>query len=317
MTPDRSESPNSEPPTILILGAGALGRLWAALLCPFYPVRFLLRPGNEIKSLQYVYVSPDETTMRPCRIEAQASDSRAPLPTPAMLWVTTKAPVTVEAVLNVAPKLPESTPIVLFQNGMGSQQAVAKQLPDWPVIAASTTEGANRPDPGTLRHAGRGETVWGPLTPSGRRWLEPMTDVLRRAGVQGHPSSDIEENLWNKLAINAGINPFTLLLECRNGELPGHPYFEERIYGLCDELAGIMSANGYVREPESLEQRIRSVARATAQNRSSMLQDFMAGRPTEIQFINGYLAREAQRLGLNAPVNDELLESVLTKTLHL
>ncbi|MFE8069482.1 2-dehydropantoate 2-reductase [Marinobacteraceae bacterium S3BR75-40.1] len=314
MPSDLLQAPNNQPLRLLILGAGALGRLWASLFSPHCPVTFLTRTSESADTLHYRYQSPDGKHIRDYAIPTIPAGHSQPGRPPLLLWVTTKAPATLAALEAALPGLPPATPVVLFQNGLGSQQAVATRFPDHPVLAATTTEGANRPAPDLLRHAGHGRTVWGAITAAGEPWAAKMQTLFDAAGVQGEYSEDIYEDLWNKLAINAGINPFTLILECRNGELAGSDYFEARISPLCGEIAAIMTANGYPREPQALEARIREVATATAANRSSMLQDYQARRATEIDYINGFLVREANRLGLDAPINQALVDAVRGKT---
>src|SRR5690554_5246857 len=150
---------------IAILGAGSLGRLWAATL-PAGRVAFVPRPGQA--------TDPDCYRFQP--IEGESF--RVTIPwlepgqSPELFLVTTKAGDTLEALKAALRSIPESTPIVLFQNGLGSQQQVEETWPQRPVLAASTTEGANRPEPALTVHAGRGATWVGVLNPIGH----PLVD---------------------------------------------------------------------------------------------------------------------------------------------
>ena len=116
--------------------------------------------------------------------------------------------------------------------------------------------------------------------------------------------------LWRKLAINAAINPLTALLRCTNGELAGDP--ADRVRRLCTEISAVARAAGMGRAVESLENVVFEVIHNTADNRSSMLQDVEAGRPTEIDYITGWLVEQANRLGMDVPANAALLEQVKT-----
>ncbi len=291
---------------IAILGAGSLGRLWAASL-PAGQVAFIARPGASqgATGIRYRFrpLTDSETTIEVPWL--RASDA------PEMVLVTTKAGDTLEAVAGVIERFSASIPLVLFQNGLGSQQAVAARWPDRPILAASTTEGANRPEPDLLVHAGSGDTWVGPLTEPAGNQLDSLVARLGASPLRVHPEADILRRLWQKLVINAGINPYTAVLDCPNGNILSAPLYQDTIQDLCGELSELMRASGQGNDtPETLRQRIETVARNTARNTSSMRADVHRGRGTEIAFINGYLARLGKDLGIATPVNQMLTERV-------
>jgi 2-dehydropantoate 2-reductase len=217
----------------------------------------------------------------------------------------------VNALAGVIDQFAIDTPILLFQNGLGSQQAVAERWPERPVLAASTTEGANRPESGLLVHAGTGDTWVGPMTRPAKAAASQAVTMLATSGLVIHPETDILRRLWHKLIINAGINPYTAILDCPNGKILDDPLYQSTIEQLCMELSQLMDAAVQIREtPDALRQRIEQVARNTAGNTSSMRADVLRGRPTEIDFINGYLAKLGKELGIDTPVNQMLTERV-------
>lgn len=289
---------------IAILGAGSLGRLWAATL-PAGQVAFVPRPGQTPDPVRYRFqplVGESFSVTVPWLKRGQS---------PHLLLVTTKAGDTLEALTAALPSIAESTSIVLFQNGLGSQQQVAEAWPDRPVLAASTTEGANRPEPGLTVHAGRGDTWVGALNPTGQSLVNRVAQQLADSGLEVHPEQDILGRLWQKLVINAGINAFTAVLDCPNGEILEQPFYQRWITPLCREISHLLTAVGQPEHtPEALRESIEAVARRTATNTSSMRADVLAGRPTEIDFINGYLARLGQLHGIATPVNQMLTERV-------
>ncbi|MGP9833994.1 ketopantoate reductase family protein [Marinobacter sp. NSM] len=289
---------------IAILGAGSLGRLWAATL-PAGQVAFVPRPGQAPDPVYYRFQPIEGESFRVTIPWLQPSQS------PELLLVTTKAGDTLEALKAALPSIPESTPIVLFQNGLGSQQQVAETWPQRPVLAASTTEGANRPEPALTVHAGRGATWVGALNPIGHPLVDRVAQQLAESGLEVHPEWDILDRLWQKLVINAGINAFTAILDCPNGEILKQPFYQQWIDPLCEEISRLLGAAGQPKQaPEALRDGVEAVARRTATNTSSMRADVLAGRPTEIDFINGYLARLGQQHGIATPVNQMLTERV-------
>lgn len=296
---------------IAIMGAGSLGRLWAASL-PAQSAAFVPRPG----ALPADPVRFDFQNLAGATLNVTVP-WLTDWPKTELLLVMTKAGDTLNAITDVADKLPENAPVILFQNGLGSQQAVAERWPERPVLAASTTDGANRPSEHRVVHAGAGETWLGALTDAGQAQVQPVINRLRSSGLTLHPEPDILARLWQKLVINAGINPFTALLDCPNGDLLTEDLFLSHIDGLCTELAQLMTADGQGQvSPSDLRHRIETVARNTARNTSSMRADVQNRRRTEIDFINGYLVRLGQRLGIATPVNQLLAERVQQLSNH-
>lgn len=288
-----------------ILGAGSLGRLWGAML-PAGGIAFIARPGEPTGASVDYRFRPFKGPESQVRIPfLQPGDE------PELILVTTKAGDTLDAVAGVINQFAIDTPILLFQNGLGSQQAVAKRWPERPILAASTTEGANRPESGLLVHAGTGDTWVGPMTSPAKATVRKAVTMLATSGLNIHPETDIVQRLWQKLIINAGINPYTAILDCPNGKILDAPLYQNTIDQLCLELSQLMDAAVRIRQtPDALRERIEQVARNTAGNTSSMRADVQRGRQTEIDFINGYVAKLGKELGIETPVNQMLTERV-------
>lgn len=294
-----------------ILGAGALGRLWAAKL-PAGSSAFMARPGQPPGADVRYRFRPESGPETEVLVPWLGADLA-----PDLVLVTTKAGDTRKALTGVIDRIPETTPILLFQNGLGSQQSIAERWPERPILAASTTEGANRPEADLLVHAGTGNTWIGPMTKAAESLVEPVLSRLRGSGLAVHPEPDILPRLWHKLVVNAGINPYTAILDCPNGEILTARLYRETINGLCEELSSLMSAAGQTAAtPKALRQRIEDVARKTAHNTSSMRADVLRGRTTEIDFINGYVVRLGKALGIATPVNQMLSERVQQLSPH-
>ncbi len=308
----REPGATREDGIIAILGAGALGRLWAACL-PSQTAGFVPKHGAVPSQPALAYQFTDDLgreqiIRRPWLLDL--SDL-------SLLLVTTKAGDTLSALEGIAGQLPEACPIVLFQNGLGSQQAVASRWPRRPVLAASTTEAANRPGPDAVIHAARGCTWIGSLNDPAQALVEPVAQQLATSGLSIQVEDRILLRLWHKLVINAGINPFTALLDCPNGDIVHAPLFQDHIDELCQELAALMSTEGLPHQtPRQLRASIEQVARATAANTSSMRSDVQNGRMTEIDYINGHVAARSLALGLHAPVNQMLTERVKQRMPH-
>jgi 2-dehydropantoate 2-reductase len=226
------------------------------------------------------------------------------------LLVTTKAYDVRAAVASVAQLLREDCAVVLLVNGMGLAEQLARDLPQPGIYCGTTTEGAYTLSTRHIVHAGRGETRIGR---QGQREPPPWFGNWARALEPCAWDADIETALWAKLAVNCVINPLTAVHGCRNGELAQRPELAAQVAALCDEVAAISRAAGFDTVAASLHAGVAVVIAGTANNRSSMLQDLMHARQTEIDYITGYLLQEAVRLGIDAPLNRALLEKIKTR----
>ena len=186
-------------------------------------------------------------------------------------------------------------PFLLLQNGLGSQDAVAAQVPLARCIYASSTEGAFREGDWRVVFAGHGFTWLGDAShPTPPLWL----DDLQAAGIPHDWASDILTRLWRKLALNCAINPLTVLYECRNGGLQAHAC---EVATLCAELAELLECCGQPAAAQDLHSEVQRVIQATAANYSSMHQDVANARRTEISYLLGYACQAAARHQLVLP----------------
>jgi 2-dehydropantoate 2-reductase len=213
-------------------------------------------------------------------------------------------------VIEIAAALHPEAVIVLLQNGMGVGDLIKPLAPGHAtLLQAITTEGVWRRSAFELVHAGRGHTWIG----SGGAEYPIATAIAqqwRQAGVPASAEADIAPRLWRKLAVNCAINPFTALYRCRNGELPSHPDWLQGRERVLDEIIALAAVSGYASALEDIGREVDRVVAATAENQSSMLQDIRAGRSTEIEFMNGFVAVRSTAAGLFAAENQALAEAV-------
>jgi len=281
---------------IAVFGAGSLGSLLGALLDSAHDVVLVGRNphvsavrdgGLRVTGVDSFEASPAATT------EGTSLDAD-------LAVVTVKAYDTAAAVRDLATG--DVGAAVSLQNGLGNE-AVLAAGGDCPIVAGTTTHGAMLSEPGVVEWTGRGETVVG-------NWrvddgTDPATRAaaaFRAASIDATVDPDIRERLWLKLAVNAAINPITALARVRNGAAfsgPTAEYAEQA----ARETAAVARAEGVDIDPATAVREARTVARRTADNRSSMHQDLRAGRRTEIDAISGAVAERADEHGIDAPVN--------------
>lgn len=277
--------------TQLILGPGALGRLLALRLGPHEPVRLL---GRRPLPARLALTTPEGKTL--CREIASALSGEVELPkTVTALHLTTKSMAAEAALASVAPRLPPRTPLVLWQNGYEVQPRLHDAWPG-PVLCASTSEGAYVVEGGVV-HAGHGHTWLGSLDGEHGDLATALAEGLGRAGLATTAVTDIRQRLWQKLAVNAAINPLVARFGIRNGQLRDRP-FRPMVAAMIAELAPILDAEGIPAPEPGWAALVWGVIEGTANNRASMLQDVSAGRPTERDAILGPLLAAARRHGL-------------------
>ncbi|WP_165840117.1 ketopantoate reductase family protein [Motiliproteus coralliicola] len=290
-----------------ILGAGAIGCLWAChLQLQQQPVSLLVRSDSKLQQFQQPWSLSGQSQAEGIQLQAELNQSESPI---SRLLVTTKSYDTLAAVEAVRHRLSKDAVIVLLQNGMGQQQQLAERLPEVPIYVGTTTEGAFLSGH-QLVHAGSGESWFGPLNAVAKQLGEaPLRPLLSLALHSGY-DPQILNRLWQKLAINAAINGLTALHDCQNGVLADNPEYHQQMTQLCDEVERLAEALQQPLFEQPLITRAEAVARATGTNFSSMLQDVRHRRRTEIDAINGYLCDQAQTLGIDLPHNRSLLEKI-------
>ena len=141
--------------------------------------------------------------------------------------------------------------------------------------------------------------------------MAALVDLFNTSGLPAELSEDLDALVWGKLVVNAGINALTALLRVPNGALADSTEARALMADAITEAAAVAQARGTALPyPDPLAHTL-AVAQATSANQSSMLQDILRGSPTEIDAINGAVAREGLRLGVPTPIN-----SMLTALVH-
>jgi 2-dehydropantoate 2-reductase len=197
---------------------------------------------------------------------------------------------------------------VTLQNGLGNREQLAAVLGEARVGQGATSLGATLVQPGLVRHGGSGTTVFG-APPQPQRAAQ-LAALFTQAGLPAEVSPAVERVVWGKLVVNCGINALSALLRVPNGALAEQQGARALLAAAVDEAARVAQAKGVALPYHDPLAHTLAVARATGTNYSSMLQDVLRGRPTEIASINGALAAEATRLGIDAPVNRLLAQLV-------
>lgn len=286
---------------IAVIGAGAMGSLFGA---------YLHSGGNEV-TLVDVWADHVENINRnglvvyredgPATFRVPAVTDPGALGVMDLVIIFVKSYHTADAVRNAKNLFADGTLVLTLQNGMGNAEVITSEAGNVTVIAGTTSHGGTVLAPGRVRHAGRGETVIGAVSGPGSPGA--VAAEFSRCGIETRVSDNISSLLWGKLLVNVGINPLTAILGVTNGRLVEMESTLDLMGLLVEEGEAVARALGVdLPYPDALG-KVRSIALATGENRSSMLQDMDYRRPTEIDHINGAVVREGKKAGVPTPYN--------------
>lgn len=302
---------------IAVVGAGAMGSLFGAMLT---------EAGNEVW-LYDVWLEHVETinqdglrieregVTRTVEIRATADPQQIGQAELVLIFVkSSRTNLAAETAQTIAGS---KGSVMTLQNGMGNADVVAEFIEPERILAGTTSHGATLLGPGSIRHAGSGPTTIGAWsqTEDGLQRAGQMAELFNRAGIKTESVADVRSVVWNKLLINIGINAITALTSIKNGQINDLEITRELSRSAVAEAVNVARAENIKVQDDALD-RVFKVAEATALNRSSMGQDVDNRRQTEIAAINGFIVREAKRLGLAAPVNFTLTALIQTLEYH-
>jgi 2-dehydropantoate 2-reductase len=207
--------------------------------------------------------------------------------------------------------------VMTLQNGMGNADTIAEYISPNRILAGTTAHGATMLEAGSIRHAGTGPTTIGMWAGGANEFksARQIADLLCRVEIKCAAVEDVRPVIWEKLLVNVGINAITALTGIKNGQLLDLDLTQELSRAAVEEAASVARCRG-IKIRENPAAHVFQVAAATAANRSSMGQDVDQHRPTEINVINGFVAREAQKMGIEAPVNRTLTALIRTMEEH-
>lgn len=196
--------------------------------------------------------------------------------------------------------------VLTLQNGLGNIDVLCRHAGEGRVIAGISTHGANVVGPGHVHHPGTGATVLGELSGKVTDRLGKLQNIFLKAGLAPVEISDNVVGLvWDKLITNVGLNAITAVTGVLNGQVLDIPEARELSRRAVQEAIAVAERKGIKLCDNSFEH-VEGILRLTGGNRSSMLQDVVRHKRTEIDFINLAVVREAEALGMQAPVNEVL-----------
>ncbi len=307
---------------IVIVGPGAMGSLLAAFLSKSKEEVWVLDKNKEraAKINQSGIITEGISGNR--QVTVKVATEAKEIGQADLVIICVKSYHTKEAMVNAKPVIGENTAILTLQNGIGNIEIISEVAGGAEkVIGGITNQGATLIDTGHIRHAGRGETIIGRIDGKIPVQMRSIREIFNQAGLETRISRDIKGLLWSKLIINVGINALTAVTRLNNGRLTEFEGTRRILREAVTEATRIAKRKRIKLIYDDPLAKVEAVCEATATNVSSMLQDVLRKRRTEIDFINGVIVRQGQELGIPVPINSILVDLVKTieasYTLHV
>jgi 2-dehydropantoate 2-reductase len=303
---------------IVIFGAGAIGSVLGASLAHGGHTVLLVGRADHVAAIRAEGLRVTGSIVE--TVPLLAETSVPPEFVPEMALLTSKTFDLAAAASLFALQVPSPVPTLLPQNGLGIEESVGAALSDggwsdpprWMVRAVNTLP-ATLLGPGAVRAAGRGEVLLGRGSGPAAQATRAFARLFRASDIPVRTVENLEREVWRKVLINAAVNPVTALHGVPNGRLLEEPYRTES-WDLLHEALETARAYDFAFSEEELRADLEKILRATAENRSSMLQDFDRGRRTEIQAISGEILRRGVAQGLDLPSTRRAIETIRART---
>ncbi len=305
--PARSSEPLRR---VAVMGAGAVGSFYGAMLARAgHEVTLIGRPAH-VQAVQRDGLRL-EMAQQTYTVRLQASSDPAAIAGAELVLCCVKSGDTEAAARQMAPYLKDTTLLMSLQNGVDNAETLARLLP-CRVIPAVVYVAVALGGPGVVRHFGRGDLAIGAM-PGGTQssvpeWptLQTLVDFFAAAQVPVRIVPDVAVELWAKLLVNCAYNAISALAQMPYEKLAARPDIVQLQHDVVSEVIAVAAAAGVTLPLDASLQAVARIAAGMPQQLSSTAQDMARKKPSEIDHLNGYIARRGRELGVSTPVNRTL-----------
>ena len=289
---------------IMMVGAGSVGGFFGAHLARHNPnVSLLLRPRTlqAVRGRGLTIRSAAETfTVRP----PAASDPRE-LPRPDLIILSVKAYDLDEVMTQIAPVMTDHTVLLTLQNGVDTEDRIIDRFKRDCVVGGVAFIYSKIVEPGVIEHYKRGSVAVGELMGHRSPRVLQITELFTQAGLSCQVAEDIRRSKWEKMCWNCVFNPLTVIINDRVSKALDHPEMLNVIHQIVGEVVAV-AAGLKVPLADDMADKVLRWSQEIRDIHTSMYDDWKAGRPTEIDFLNGYIVRRGRDLGIPTPLNEAL-----------
>jgi len=289
---------------IAVMGAGSIGGYFGGMLSRGGNVVTLIARGPHLRAISArgLKVITDEEEFT---VHCDATDDPGRVGAVDLVLLTVKTYQNEQALPAMRPLVGPDTAVLCLQNGIDSFQAVASAFGLERVLPGAAYVEADIPEPGVVRQTGRVVRIaFG--EPDGRqsRRREQILDALQDAGIPAQFDRDIHKTLWSKFLFIATMAGVTTLSRETMAELIPRPEWRQVILGCMREIEAVARAAGINLDPGIVTQTIDYIEGSLAEMHASMHGDILAGRPLELENLNGAVVRAGVAAGVPTPIND-------------
>jgi 2-dehydropantoate 2-reductase len=291
-------------PRIAVLGAGAVGCYFGGMLARAgAPVTLIGRPQH-VEALKQDGLWLETLTFQE-RVPVAASVAVEAALGAALVLVCVKTLDTEEAARSLAPHLSPGAVVLSLQNGVDNVERL-RAAGRFEVLPAVVYVAAAMVGNGRVKHTGRGDLIIGDPRGGSRAELERLAALFTGAGVPCAVSENIQAELWTKMSMNCAYNAVSALGRAKYGRVVRHPPVREVLRLAVEETVAVARACGVPLSGAKLVEAAFRLGEAMSEATSSTAQDIHRGKRTEIDSLNGFVARRGAELGVDTPVNQTL-----------
>lgn len=299
---------------IAIIGSGAMGALYGGLFAEN-------DPDADVTLLDIWEEHVAEINENGLRIERPALDEPpVTVDVPATTDPTSVDPVdlaivfvksmyTADAVRDADPLLGDDTDVMTLQNGLGNPERIAEHVPEERVIGGVSMFGSTLLGPGRIRLTSLGGSRFGRYYGANDDRVDAVADHFDRAGLHPEIVEEPRDAIWEKVLLNISVNPVAALARSRTGAITGTDAGRRLLDRTLAEGLAVARAEGRDLSDDIADE-IKEALTGSGDSKPSMFQDVDAGRPTEIETLNGEVVRRAETHGIDVPVNRTLSDLV-------
>ncbi len=299
-------------PTLYVIGAGAMGSLFGGLLSEGGLGVTLIDPWREhvdavnANGLKMIGYGGDRV------VPVKAVTTANGLPPADLVFVQCKSYHTVTAMVSASHVVGPQTAVTSFQNGLGNEELLAEIVGNDRVLGGLTAQGASIEGPGLVHNYAELPSWIGEM-PKGDS--ERATNLARMLSAHGLPTSAsdyILQDIWKKLMVNVGINALSGIANLKINAVMKVPEMRLTVYEAIDEAVTVARKTGLVIDSRQAHGVLDKIAGpdGSGENRSSLCNDLLKRRQTEIDYINGAIVKLGTGYGIETPVNSTLVAAV-------
>jgi 2-dehydropantoate 2-reductase len=296
--------PGAVWPRIAVVGAGAVGGYFGGMLARAGAHVVMIGRAPFVEAVKANGLLLDTLHFSE-RVQIEASTDIEAARGAHVVLFCVKTTDTVATARSMSPLLPPEAIVVSMQNGVDNAEQI-RAAAGIDALGAVVYVAASVPKPGVIKHVGRGDLVIGPRNAR----TEQVAALFERASVPCRISDNLEGELWVKLTWNCALNAISALGRAKYGQIAASEDARRVVADIVREVLAVASASR-IRPPGLEDPKVASVgaykvAQQMSEALSSTAQDLLRGKPTEIDSLNGYIARRGVALSVPTPVNHAL-----------